>query len=135
MISVSTPWAYSLSKDTNFENYLTSEIEYEDQRELLRDSLWLRNISSSSPPPLRNDLQKVVAPITPSVERSLNLLRSLPHSLAVAMSGSGPSCFALFEDLHSAQLALDHNRSKFNDAGLQAWCCSFIGNGVTLCCE
>ena len=41
---------------------------------------------------LRNDLQEVVAPQTAAVRSALDLLKSIPHSLAVAMSGSGPSC-------------------------------------------
>ncbi|MFY8134580.1 MAG: hypothetical protein ACOVKS_06225, partial [Aquimonas sp.] len=49
--------------------------------------------------PLRNDLQGVVEPEVASVREGLALLRQASDALVVAMSGSGPSLFALFADV------------------------------------
>ena len=131
-VSVSTPWAYSLSKQYNLKDYLSTESQFNNQRNILRSADWLHPFRTSSPPPLRNDLQKVVAPRVTSVEIALEILKSIPGALSVAMSGSGPSCFALFPDLKLAQDALKQNRSKFDKYGFDAWCCSFINNGVCI---
>ena len=87
---------------------------------------------ANDPPPLRNDLQEVVAPEVEAVQVSLKLLSDLPGSLAVAMSGSGPSCFALFADLASAQTALASHKQALTAAGLTSWCTALRAEGVTL---
>ena len=61
---------------------------------------------------------------------TLKLLSELPGSLGVAMSGSGPSCFALFSSYESAKSALDQNRTNLKKYGLQGWCCCFQSKGV-----
>ena len=132
-VSVSTAWAYNLNKQIHQRNYQTTEVEFENKRNRLKNSKWLKRLGSSYPPPLQNDLQKVVAPATPAVQSALEILESISGSLSVAMSGSGPSCFGLFPDLKTAKLALDQNRSKIKLAGLEAWCCSFISDGVKIC--
>ena len=87
---------------------------------------------SDLPPPLRNDLQDVVAPETAAVRSALDLLRSVPHSLAVAMSGSGPSCFALFPDLEACRQAQTQLTPQLDRAGLRAWSCALRGDGVRI---
>ena len=129
-IIVSTPWAYSFYKEINYSKYLSSEEEFEVKRNELRTSNWLNSNEYRSIPPLYNDLEKVVAPLTPSVENALSLLKSIPESLSVAMSGSGPSCFAIFEDIESAELVLEKYLQEFKQLGLSAWCCSFVNRGV-----
>ncbi len=74
-------------------------------------------ILSDSPPPLRNDLQAVVEPETAAVQGALALLQTLPNTLAVAMSGSGPSCFALFADLAGCLQAEEQLRPQLERAG------------------
>ena len=130
--NVSTPWAYSLSKQYNINNYLSTESEFEHHRNLLRNAKWLKNLTPFNPPPLQNDLQYFISPRIASVKRALDILNSIPEALAFAMSGSGPSCFAIFSDLKSAQFALEKNKSSFINAGLETWCCSFINKGVNL---
>ena len=84
------------------------------------------------PPPLRNYLQAVVAPQTPSVRTALALLDALPGQLRVAMSGSGPSCFALFPDFSAAEQARLQASEQFEEEGLQSWSCSLLPYGVKL---
>jgi 4-diphosphocytidyl-2-C-methyl-D-erythritol kinase len=48
------------------------------------------------------------------------------------MSGSGPSCFALFANRLDSDQALNAARDVFSQAGLDAWSCSFLAHGVKL---
>ena len=82
-------------------------------------------------PPLRNDLQAVVEAEVESVRQGLTLLRQL-QPLAVAMSGSGPSLFALFPSLERAQAAHGALADELGQGGFGAWCCSFSSRGVSL---
>ena len=74
----------------------------------------------------------MVEPETPAVQTALQLLRSLPDSLAVAMSGSGPSCFALFPDLNSSRQGYERLREDLESEGLRAWCCSLRSGGARI---
>ena len=70
--------------------------------------------------------------MTPEVEKSLNILSRLPHARLVSMSGSGPSCFALFQNYDQANKVLVDHVDEFEKAGLSAWACSMLSNGVQL---
>ncbi len=129
-ISVSTPWAYGRYKEIYSGNYLEGEFEFERRRQKLRGENWLRVLSAAQPPPLKNDLQQVVAPEISAVQNALKLLSELPGSLGVAMSGSGPSCFALFSSYSKANDALEKSKKKLSSFGLESWCCSFQSHGV-----
>ena len=131
-VSVSTPWAYRRCRELNGDHYLVGEPAFDQRRMALRQAGWIRPIRAAQPPPLRNDLQGVVEPETPAVQTALQLLRSLPDSLAVAMSGSGPSCFALFPDLISCRQGLERLRRELESAGLRAWCCSLRSEGARI---
>ncbi len=131
-VCVSTPWAYGRYRELNACDYLENEIEFEQRRQDLREETWLRPLRAADPAPLRNDLQKVVAPVTPAVQNALDILCNLPEALSVAMSGSGPSCFALYSDIERARNALQLHRKTFEAAGLASWCCSFRAEGVKL---
>jgi 4-diphosphocytidyl-2-C-methyl-D-erythritol kinase len=131
-VSVSTPWAYKRCREINQSRYLADEAAFEQRRQSLRSVDWLHPLRSDLPPPLRNDLQDVVAPETAAVRSALDLLRSVPHSLAVAMSGSGPSCFALFPDLEACRQAQDQLAPQLDRAGLRAWSCALRGDGVRI---
>ena len=131
-VSVSTPWAYGECKRERFDHYLNGESAFEQRRRALRASPWLRPLRAESPPPLRNDLQAVVAPQNSSVQKALSLLESLPGQLRVAMSGSGPSCFALFPNFAAAEQARQRTTEVFLAEGLQCWSCSLLPHGVKL---
>ena len=131
-VSVSTPWAYGECRRLNGDHYLSDEQAFAERRQHLRAASWLHPLQAAEPPPLRNDLQEVVAPQTASVQTALRLLQDLPGQLRTAMSGSGPSCFALFANRQDADQALDGARDRFAQAGLDAWSCSFVAHGVKL---
>ena len=95
---------------TRLHRYLNTEFEFEQRRQILRDETWLRSSEISLPFPLKNDLQQVVTPDIPSVENALKIISEFPKSLGFAMSGSGPSCFALFPDIQEAKKAFNASR-------------------------
>jgi len=130
-VSVSTPWAYSRSKAINGNNYLESDFDFEACRQRLREQSWLRSLNPSDPPPLNNDLEKVVAPEVQAVQRALKVLSELPGSIGVAMSGSGPSCFALYPTYAEAQKVLSQSQISLESSGFKSWCCSLQSAGVS----
>ncbi len=131
--SVSTPWAYGRCRDQRSDFYLDSEADFEQRRQALRHGPLLAALADSGPlPPLRNDLQSVVAPEVESVRSGLALLRRGPEALAVAMSGSGPSLYALYPDLPAAQAAQAALAEELDALGFASWCCRCGGSGVSL---
>ena len=71
-----------------------------------------------------------------SVRQGLTLLRQeqplVEQPLAVAMSGSGPSLFALFPSLVQAQAAHGALADELEQGGFGAGCCNFSSRGVSL---
>jgi 4-diphosphocytidyl-2-C-methyl-D-erythritol kinase len=116
--------------------YLDQEDDFEQRRQALRTGPLLQALARGVViPPLRNDLQLVVEPEVESVQQALALLRQLDGPtapLAVAMSGSGPSSFALFDCLARAQAAQERLETQLIDGGFEAWSCGFVPAGVSL---
>ena len=133
--SVSTPWAYGRCRELRSDFYLSSEIDFEQRRQSLRQGRLVQCLGGERPeqlPPLRNDLQAVVEAEVASVGEGLRLLRQAPEALAVAMSGSGPTLFALFADAATASAAHERLAADLAAAGFDAWCCRFRGAGASL---
>jgi 4-diphosphocytidyl-2-C-methyl-D-erythritol kinase len=131
--SVSTPWAYGRCRELRDDFYLRTEGEFEQRRQALREGPLVRALAEGGAlPPLRNDLQAVVEPEVASVAEGLALLRSLQSPLAVAMSGSGPSLFALFADLDQALAAQAQLAAQLEAAGFHSWACALRPGGVML---
>ncbi len=131
-VSVSTPWAYKRCRERNNDRYLEGEQAFEERRKALRQADWTRPLRAEAPPPLRNDLQSIVEPETDAVQVALRLLRTLEKPLAVAMSGSGPSCFALFRTPEQCQDAQAVLSDRFREVGLLSWCCPLRSDGVRI---
>ena len=126
-VSVSTPWAYGLCKERLGSSYLNSEADFEVRRQALRQSPlvgWLQG-ERQQLPPLRNDLQQVVEPENDSVQKGLALLASAGDPLQVAMSGSGPSLFALYRDQPAAAAAQSALAPALAENGFEHWICQF----------
>lgn len=131
--TVSTPWAYGRCREWRGDFYLSQEGDFEQRRQALRQSPLLQSLQGQLPfPPLRNDLQAVVAPEVPSVTVALELLRQGPDPLAVTMSGSGPTVFGLYASLQEAGLAQEALAEALAAAGLESWCCGLRASGATL---
>lgn len=132
-VSVSTPWAYGRCKELRGDFYLEAEADFEQRRQALRQAPLLGAIAGNgSWPPLRNDLQAVVEPDVETVRQGLALLRQSEQPLAVAMSGSGPSLFALFPGVDQARSAHADLAERFERDGFESWCCGFSDRGVSL---
>jgi 4-diphosphocytidyl-2-C-methyl-D-erythritol kinase len=131
--SVSTPWAYGRCRELRGDFYLESEADFEERREALRRGSLPAALRGKGPlPRLRNDLQAVVEPEVASVREGLALLRRAEGAMAAAMSGSGPSLFALFPDPAAAEGARRQLEAELAAAGFDAWCCRCTGSGASL---
>jgi 4-diphosphocytidyl-2-C-methyl-D-erythritol kinase len=131
--SVSTPWAYGRCRELRSDFYLSAEADFEQRRQALRQGALLAALRGEQPlPQLRNDLQAVVEPEVASVREGLALLRQASDALVVAMSGSGPSLFALFADPLAAERARQQLAPLLEQAGFEAWVCRCTGSGATL---
>lgn len=53
----------------------------------------------------RNDLEPPARRLLPMIDEILETLRAAPGALLARLSGSGPTCFAVFAELHEAQAA------------------------------
>ena len=131
-IQVSTPVAYKTYKEQYGDSYLEDDRDFEIKRNILRSNDWSDQSLFNNLKEIQNDLQKTVCPMTPEVEKSLKILSGLPGSRLVSMSGSGPSCFALFQNYEKANKVLKEHVKEFERAGLSAWACSMMSNGVQL---
>jgi 4-diphosphocytidyl-2-C-methyl-D-erythritol kinase len=129
--SVSTPWAYGRCRDLRGDFYLSDEADFEQRRQALREGPLLAALRGERPlPPLRNDLQAVVEPEVESVRGGLSLLRAEAGAKLVAMSGSGPTLFALYDDAVGARSAADRLAPRLAEQGFEHWCCRLIEHGV-----
>ena len=79
---------------------------------------------------IRNDLQKIVQDEFKSVNDGINILSNLENSLCVSMSGSGPSCYAIFEDFNIANRVYKRNIEIFKKYEFDVWICQFQNNGI-----
>jgi len=131
-IQVSTPVAYKKYKEEYGHTYLEYDRDFEIKRNYMRSNDWSDHYLFDCRKEIKNDLQKTVCPMAPEVKKSLKILSDLPGSRLVAMSGSGPSCFALFPNYDVANKVLKENYVEFEKAGLSAWACSMMSNGVQL---
>lgn len=132
-VSVSTPWAYGRCREQRSDFYLSDEADFEVRRQALRQGPLLAALRGEAPlPPLRNDLQAVVAAEVVQVREGLDLLRRAEGALAVAMSGSGPSLFALFPDRETGSQAAVALGESLSDAGFAFWLCRCSTSGVSL---
>ncbi|MEB3301516.1 MAG: 4-(cytidine 5'-diphospho)-2-C-methyl-D-erythritol kinase [Cyanobacteriota bacterium] len=132
-VSVSTPWAYGRCREWRGDFYLSQEADFEQRRQALRQSPLLQGLRGQAPlPPLRNDLQAVVAPEVSSVALALELLQQRPEAMAVAMSGSGPTVFGLFGTVQAAGQVQEALAEALQVAGLESWCCALRDSGVSL---
>ena len=80
---------------------------------------------------VKNDLQVIVERENNSVKKALYLLSNLQNCLSFSMSGSGPTCFALFKDINIASEVFEQNHKIFNNYGYEAWVCKLIDSGIT----
>ena len=81
---------------------------------------------------IKNDLQLIVENENNSVKQALYLLSNLKQCLTFSMSGSGPTCFALFKDFDTANNALKDNYKLFKNKGFDSWACKILDKGIKI---
>ena len=97
-VSVSTAETYKKYSNRFCDQYLTNRKMIENIRKNLRDN-GLNNLNFDNQHlTIKNDLQLVVENENDSVKQALYLLSKLENCLTFSMSGSGPTCFALFKE-------------------------------------
>jgi len=130
-VSVSTAETYKKYSHRFCDQYLTNIEMIENFRKKLRVN-GLKNFNSDNQHlTIKNDLQFIVENDNNSVKHALYLLSKLENCLTFSMSGSGPTCFALFKDVETAKKVLMANYKLFRDKGYDSWVCTFLKKGIT----
>jgi len=130
-VSVSTAETYKKYSNKFCHQYLTNNEMIEKKRKNLRDN-GLNSLNFDYQHlTIKNDLQLVVENENDSVKQALYLLSQLENCLTFSMSGSGPTCFALFKDIETAKKELTANSKLFEDKGYDSWVCTFLEKGIT----
>ena len=131
-VSISTAEIYrKYSQNLSIKNELRSEFVDNIRSSLRNNGLNKFNTNYQQQIYIKNDLQKVVEKENYSVKTALTILSDLKNCLSYAMSGSGPTCFALFKDVDAADEALIENKKLFKDYGFESWVCKLLDSGVT----
>ena len=130
-ISISTADIYrKYSKEFCSEYYADCE-----KIKIVRNNLRINGFKEFKSPDqntkIKNDLQLIVEEENESVKQALNLLSNLKNCFSYSMSGSGPTCFALFKDINKANEVYEQNKKLFNKFGFEVWVCKFINSGIT----
>ena len=130
-ISVSTADTYKKYSNRFCHKYLkSSEMINQTRNNLRNDGLDRLNFINRHMT-VKNDLQSVVEKENDSVKQALYLLSNLKNCLTYSMSGSGPTCFALFKDFETAKTELNENYKLFKDKGYDSWACNLLDKGIT----
>ena len=130
-VSVSTAETYKKYSNRFCQENLASREMIVKIRKALRDTGLSRLNIDNQNITIKNDLQLVVENDNESVKQALFLLSNLKNCLSFSMSGSGPTCFALFKDVETAKKELDSNNKLFTDKGYNSWVCSLLEEGIT----
>ncbi len=131
-VSLSTSEIYKKYCDKFQGTYLNTEMEYEYKRNNLRsidfkyDNFLNRRIQ------IRNDLQKIVQNENKSVSDALTLFSQIEECICFSMSGSGPSCYGLFENNEVAKKVYEKNKNLFLSYGYDSWLCEFQSKGINI---
>ena len=134
-LSVSTPWAYQTYRQQYSDTYISDAAEIESRTTQLRSGPLVTAIKQQNEREvgrlIQNDLEKVVFPEHPQVER-LKQAFAQRDVLGAMMSGSGPTVFALCESEASAIALKREVREQINDPQLKFWITKFSTTGVTI---
>jgi len=130
-VSVSTADTYKKYSSSFCDKYLTSEEMIVKIRKDLRANGLKRLNFDNKHMTIKNDLQLVVEKENDSVKQALYLLSTLKNCLTYSMSGSGPTCFALFKDVETAKKEFKANYKLFKDKGYDSWVCNLLEKGIT----
>ena len=130
-ISISTSDTYKKYSKEFCSNYYT---EFEKINSI-RNNLKINGFNDLNFPEqmikIKNDLQVIVEKENDSVKQALYLLSNLKNCFTYSMSGSGPTCFALFKDIKTANEVFEKNYKNFKNNGFEAWVCKLNNSGIS----
>ena len=129
-VSLSTSEIYKKYSNKFKSSYLSTEIEYEVQRNNLRSINFTNDNFLNRRIKIRNDLQKLVQNENKSVSKALSLLSQIEECIGFSMSGSGPSCYGLFDNYEIAEKIYEENKKLFLSFGYNSWLCEFQNEGI-----
>ena len=130
-ISISTIDTYKKYSKEFCPKYFTETQKTNDIRNNLRINGFNDIKFSEQRIKVKNDLQVIVEKENDSVKKALYLLSNLQNCFSFSMSGSGPTCFALFKNINIATEVFEQNHKMFNNNGFEAWVCKLINSGIT----
>ena len=130
-ISISTIDTYKKYSKEFCPKYFTETQKTNDIRNDLRINGFKDNKFLGQRIKVKNDLQVIVEKENDSVKKALYLLSNLQNCFSFSMSGSGPTCFALFKNINIATEVYEQNHKMFNNNGFEAWVCKLINSGIT----
>ena len=130
-VSVSTAETFKKYSNRFCDEYNASTEIILKTRKDLRDN-GLNRLNFNNHFNIKNDLQLVVENENDSVKDALYLLSNLKNPLTFSMSGSGPTCFALFKNVETAKNELEANYKLFKEKGYDSWVCNLIEKGITI---
>ena len=130
-LSVSTAETYKKYSNRFCHQYFASKETIQMIRQNLRDNVLKILNFDYQHLTIKNDLQLVVENENDSVKEALYLLSKLKNCLTFSMSGSGPTCFAIFKDIDTAKKELKVNYKLFKEKGYDSWVCTLLENGIT----
>jgi len=131
-VSLSTSEIYKKYYDKFQGNYLSSEMQYEGKRNNLRSIDFTHDNFLNQKIKIRNDLQKIVKNENKSVSDALNLFSQIEECICFSMSGSGPSCYGLFDNYEIAKKVYEKNKQLFLSFGYNSWLCEFQSQGIKI---
>lgn len=131
-LEVSTPWAYRSYREQFGQHYPAALGVAEPHRHAqpLVQAIAQQDIRAVAHH-LTNDLEKVVLPAYPLVSE-LRQICGNTDSLGVMMSGSGPTVFALAEDLPQAKAILNQVRQQLPSPDLELFAVPLSDRGIHL---
>ena len=131
-ISISTEYVYKKYYEKYSRFIDLSNINIEQKRDTLKNFGFINEDIFQKKIKIRNDLQKIVQYELKSVSDGLNILSNLDNSLCFSMSGSGPSCYAIFEDFNMANKIYKKNIEIFKKFDFDVWVCKFHSKGIEI---
>ncbi len=123
-LSVSTVWAYQAYRHKFDHTYGQS---LQDSFPLL-DSVMAQDFDQIGKL-LHNDLEKVVLPTHPEVQKLRDILEKI-GGLGTMMSGSGPSIFTICRSQREALSIQQELQRQVDNDDLKVWTTRFIGKGI-----
>lgn len=132
-IAVSTPWAYQTYRAQFEEGYIREADGWQTRMKQLHSGELIKAIQAKNvaaiAAELYNDLEKVVLPEFPQVQKLRNRFTAA-GAIGTMMSGSGPSVFALCNSIDQAQTIKTQVANQLNDPDLDLWVTQISNTGI-----